>query len=442
MRFKKYLLAGALAAAVAANAAPYPHGGTPAAADLGALTASDRSAPMSVTIALKLNHPQQLEQLLESLYTQGSPRYHQFLSAQEFRDQFGPSADTIASVTRYFEAAGLKVTRSATAQLRVTGSADAIERAGFVDQRYQRLRADGVEFFLFQDARHEFAGVAMAIFHRINKRERNFAFFEIAQHRLAQLLRGRGEIKEVIYQLERQACVAAVLGQSQFVGALETAKDCAEAGAASEQTSCLVRRQLNRVVFGDIHATDLCELQEFAFDHFLGEVDEHVENSEIPFFQGHLKRLHVQPVAGQNAAMIAPAGVGRRAAPARVGAVDDVIVDQRRAVEKFDDGSELDSAGSAVSSVARGEKQQRGAQALSAAAQQIGSDFGDGLEGGGALSRQFVFHEHEVISDEIENLPGCEQRDGLPPGLHEQRCACEAHSILCDREGVNLIKST
>jgi kumamolisin len=129
MRLKKYVLAGALAAAVAANAAPYPRGGAPAAADLGAVTASDKSAQMSVTIALKLNHPQQLEQLLESLYTQGSPRYHQFLSAEEFRDQFAPSADTIASVSRYFEAAGLKVTRSATAQLRVTGSADAIERA-------------------------------------------------------------------------------------------------------------------------------------------------------------------------------------------------------------------------------------------------------------------------------------------------------------------------
>jgi kumamolisin len=129
MKLKKYLLAGVLAAAVAANAAPYPHGGTPAAADLGAISAADRSAPMSVTIALKPNNSQQLEELVESVYTQGSPRYHQFLSAQQFRDQFGPSADTIASVTHYFEAAGLKVTRSASAQLRLTGSAAAIERA-------------------------------------------------------------------------------------------------------------------------------------------------------------------------------------------------------------------------------------------------------------------------------------------------------------------------
>ena len=129
MRLNKYLLAGALAAALAANAAPYPHGGTPAAIDLGAMTAVDRNAQMSVTLALKLSNSEQLEQLVESVYTQGSPRYHQFLSAQEFRDQFGPSADTIATVTRYFEAAGLQVTRSSTAQLRITGSAAAIERA-------------------------------------------------------------------------------------------------------------------------------------------------------------------------------------------------------------------------------------------------------------------------------------------------------------------------
>jgi hypothetical protein len=55
------------------------------------------------------------------------------------------------------------------------------------------------------------------------------------------------------------------------------------------------------------------------------------------------------------------------------------------------------------------------------------------------LSRQFVFYENEVISDEIENLPGCEQRDGRPPAAtNDSTCAREADSILCDRESVNL----
>jgi hypothetical protein len=42
--------------------------------------------------------------------------------------------------------------------------------------------------------------------------------------------------------------------------------------------------------------------------------------------------------------MIAPAGVGGRAAAASVSAVDDVVVDQRSAVEKFDNGGEANGA--------------------------------------------------------------------------------------------------
>jgi len=138
--------------------------------------------------------------------------------------------------------------------------------------------------------------------------------------------------------------------------------------------------------------------------------------------------------------MIAPARVRGGTAAAGVGAVDHVVVDQRRTVQEFDYGGELDRARPAVSGVTCGEKEERGAEAFAATTQEIGGDFGDGLEGGGALSRQLVFYEDEIISDEIENLPGCEQRDGLPPGLLEQRCACEAHSILCDRAAVNLFK--
>jgi hypothetical protein len=197
---------------------------------------------------------------------------------------------------------------------------------------------------------------------------------------------------------------------------------------------------LNRVVLGHVHASDFCELQKLAFHHFLGQVDEHIENAKVAFFERHLERLHVQPVPCQDAAMVAPARVRGRTAAARVGAVDHIVVNQRGAVQEFDYGGELDCTRAAVTRVACGQKQERGAKAFATTTQEIGGDFGNRLEGGGALSRQFVFHEDEIISDEIENLPGCEQRDGLPPGLHERRCACEAHSILCDRAAVNLFK--
>jgi hypothetical protein len=49
--------------------------------------------------------------------------------------------------------------------------------------------------------------------------------------------------------------------------------------------------------------------------------------------------LHVEPIAGEDAAVIAPAGISGRAAAASVGAVDDVVVNESGAVKEFDYGS-------------------------------------------------------------------------------------------------------
>ena len=178
-------------------------------------------------------------------------------------------------------------------------------------------------------------------------------------------------------------------------------------------------RELKRVFFGDVHAADLGELQQFAFDHFLREIDQDIENAEIALFERHLERLHVEPVAGENAAMIAPARIRGRAAAARVGAVDDIVVDQRRAVKQLDDGGELIALGrdgrhnARRAATARGE----GACRLRRGDKLEISETGRKAVGG--LSRQFLFHKDEIVSDEIKNLPDCEQRDGFPPCLHK-----------------------
>ena len=62
---------------------------------------------------------------------------------------------------------------------------------------------------------------------------------------------------------------------------------------------------------------------------------------EIAFFESDLEGLHIQPIARQHAAMIAPAGIRRGAAAARVGAIDHIVVDQRGAVKQFDDGGQV-----------------------------------------------------------------------------------------------------
>jgi kumamolisin len=130
MTLSKCLLAVALAASLAgvASAAPYPHGAAPAAADLGESSAVEANTRITVTVSLKLSNAEQLDPLVEALYTPSSPQYRQFLTPAQFTARFGPSPATIAAVTREFTAAGLAVTRTATAQLHVTGTAAQLEK--------------------------------------------------------------------------------------------------------------------------------------------------------------------------------------------------------------------------------------------------------------------------------------------------------------------------
>jgi subtilase family serine protease len=109
----------------AVNALPCPH--VPVTArDIGPAGAFAENAQVTVTVQLTLRNAGQLDQLIESVYTTGAPRYHQFLTTEQFREQFAPSA-TIAAVRKDFATQGLAVTQVATAQLHATGSAAQFE---------------------------------------------------------------------------------------------------------------------------------------------------------------------------------------------------------------------------------------------------------------------------------------------------------------------------
>jgi subtilase family serine protease len=115
-----------LAAAVgllsgAAHAAGAPK---PAAADLGL---ASRSTQVSLTVALELRNPERAVSLLQSLYRPGSPQFRNFLTTAQFYQQFGPTAETIASVSQHFRAAGFTVAQVTGTHLNITGSAAAVE---------------------------------------------------------------------------------------------------------------------------------------------------------------------------------------------------------------------------------------------------------------------------------------------------------------------------
>jgi hypothetical protein len=92
-------------------------------------------------------------------------------------------------------------------------------------------------------------------------------------------------------------------------------------------------------------------------------------------------------------------------------------MDQRRAVQKFDDRGKANSAAIFAARIACGKKQERGTQALPSPAQQIRGDFGDGRKGGIALPRELFFDQDEIVANEIKNLFSREQRDGKSPDL-------------------------
>ena len=285
--------------------------------------------------------------------------------------------------------------------------ARAVEGAGIADQGNEGFRLHGVKFFFFQDAGDHFAGFAVAVLHGVDQGKRDFAFLQIAEDRLPELFAGSCEIQKIIHQLEGKAGIPAVFGEGVFVFFIEAAENAPQTRATAEEAGGLEGGKSKCVFFGDVNAADFLQLQQFAFNHFLSQINEDIEHVEIAFLERDLEGLHVQPIAGEDAAMIAPAGVGGGPAAARVRAINHIVVNQSRAVEKFDDGGKLNGAlrvAIAAGGVTVGQQQQRGAQTLPSPAEEIAGDFGNGLIGGGTLAREFLFDLHQVFAHQFKNL--------------------------------------
>jgi len=132
MKYGKAAIAAAVLASLATGASagvPFPHAGTPMPLDAGALSLADRSTTMTVTVALKLRQPEEMERLLREMQTPGNPKFHQFLTPAEFQQRFAPSRDTVDQAVAHFRQAGLTATPQPGGLLRVTGPLAAIQKA-------------------------------------------------------------------------------------------------------------------------------------------------------------------------------------------------------------------------------------------------------------------------------------------------------------------------
>jgi kumamolisin len=103
---------------------------------------------ISMTIALPLRNQEMLQLVIGRLHDPSDPIYGQYLSTQEFTDNFAPTQAEYDAVAGYFESMGLKVTGAHQNRmlLNVSGSASAIEGA-FKLKLHSFEAADGREFY-------------------------------------------------------------------------------------------------------------------------------------------------------------------------------------------------------------------------------------------------------------------------------------------------------
>lgn len=96
------------------------------AIDLGRLGGQER---VSATVALQLRNQDFLETEVNRIYDRSSPAYHQFLTADQFRTRYAPTAATVARVTQHFASLGLNVQAINGGYLHVSGASADVERA-------------------------------------------------------------------------------------------------------------------------------------------------------------------------------------------------------------------------------------------------------------------------------------------------------------------------
>lgn len=104
----------------------------PMAAKHGTMVAhTNRSTKGSLTIALQLRNSDKLDDFIASLNDPSSPNYKQFLTPEEFKNQFGPTDQTVTNVKSFLTSKGFKVDNvsSNNAFITVSGTTGQMEDA-------------------------------------------------------------------------------------------------------------------------------------------------------------------------------------------------------------------------------------------------------------------------------------------------------------------------
>ena len=110
-------------------ARPLPARTGESALDLGPLAGATGNAPLTVTLAMNLRNASDAEALLTAVHTPGNAQFHQFLTASQFNERFGPTPAQVSALVTNLAQFGLSARQDTALTLKVTGSPMAIERA-------------------------------------------------------------------------------------------------------------------------------------------------------------------------------------------------------------------------------------------------------------------------------------------------------------------------
>jgi len=109
--FLRLVVLSFLLTALSVTAGQVMHGQIPSATrHLQAVDRLDGSTRLNLAIGLPLRNQETLTNLLRDLYDPASPRFHQYLTAAQFAQQFGPTERDYQAVMRFAQAHGLTVT--------------------------------------------------------------------------------------------------------------------------------------------------------------------------------------------------------------------------------------------------------------------------------------------------------------------------------------------
>ena len=113
----------------------------------------------------------------------------------------------------------------------------------------------------------------------------------------------------------------------------------------------------------------------------------------------HLERARIEEVADQHARCVAPQRIRGLPAAAKVGFVDDVVVQQRRGVDELDDRRGGDMVPAARATRARGEQDCERAQPLAAAADDVVGDLVDERDVAAEATDDRAVHVGPILTD-------------------------------------------